>query len=232
VLELDGTSFSVHESVICAKAPFFKAALQHEWAEGQERKVTLTETEADVFEAYAHWAYSGIVDATAISKSTPSSDAKLKLPTYLALGKLWIFADKVLDFELCNRLSDSTLEKAQENSAKIALGSLAYLWPRTSKDSPLRKLHVDMYADIVPAFNLRQYHPNHDRREWWHKYMTKGATEDIKVKLVDFFIDIASTVIAQNRDLTKSLIFDENWNIRSGVGCRYHRHEDGNKCED
>jgi hypothetical protein len=231
VLELDGSSFTVHESVICAIAPFFKAALRREWEEGKERMIKFPDTDAEVFETYVHWTYSGTVDAAAIS---PPSEAVVepRLPSYLAMGKLWIFADKVLDFELCNRLSDLILDKAREEQVRVSLSSLEYLWPRISEDSPLRKLHIDLRVELIDATDFDPAGPNYTQGRFWQDYLTADATEETKVNLMDFFIASFAAFIIYAKDSTHDSLFDEDWDIRPGVRCRYHRHEDGKTCED
>jgi hypothetical protein len=112
---LVGTSespFTVHESVISAKSPFFRAALQNEWTEAEDKKVRLPDATPEVFESYLHWVYTNEVDLSSIPNIRVQKPHRPKNePTFFRCAQLWIFADCMIDYDLCNRLTDLTLTR-------------------------------------------------------------------------------------------------------------------------
>lgn len=52
VVGTEKKEYNVHEQILCANSPFFKAAFEEEWAEGRERTIPLPEDDPEVFELY------------------------------------------------------------------------------------------------------------------------------------------------------------------------------------
>ena len=144
-------SFLVHKAPLRSRSSFFESASRGEWIEAKSKTISLSDTDPEIFETFVHWAYTSEVD---LSLLQPPGEQIVA--TYLQLTKLWIFADKHLDFELCNRVIDLTVE-GLERCKYAGVGVLQFIWPNTSPGSKLRKLHLDVMSSYTFADYIKEY---------------------------------------------------------------------------
>jgi hypothetical protein len=172
----------------------------------------LPNVEPDVFEAYFTWVYGDRIDLNPVSNLHAYED--LAQAKYYQLVRLWVFADSILDHELCNRLANDILQFAKEIGGRVQEPTVEWVWKNTSIRSPLRKLLLDIWFDSLKSSSSYET-PFH----------IKGRTDDIP-RLV--LLDFASLHV--------------KWNILSMHGyhsrydredrrCRYHLHAGGGSCK-
>lgn len=86
--DVEVEELSCHKPLLEEGSPFFRAALDKQWREGQNVEIGLPEDEPDMVAAYISWLYDGEIDP-------PSSfDAEEDI-TYPYLAKLYVFGEKV-----------------------------------------------------------------------------------------------------------------------------------------
>jgi hypothetical protein len=129
--------FLVHKNFICYYSPFFNAAFNGSFIEGETQKLDLEDTRPDVFGIFVNWLYTQTV-----------VDANGELPTCSALLNLWMFADRVLSPKLQNQTIEC-LEKVRIKVGRLSSAEFNRVWENTSKDSQLRR-----YITIVSSENM------------------------------------------------------------------------------
>ena len=196
----DQAKFTVHKTLICSRAPFFARATSGEWRSAQTQTVTLSDTKKDVFEAYLHWIYSSTVEMRFIQEPPDYQNA----PSYWTLAELWIFADMMLDRDLCNKVIDMTYAKAIMSQTSAVDSTLTLIWENTAADSPLRTLHVD-----VTTSNRRSL---------------ANCEETIALLPQDFILELATRHM---KGLDRSVLVGLT---ERSICARYHTHEDGRSC--
>jgi hypothetical protein len=190
--------FTVHKTLICSKSSFFENACSGNWASAQTNTVALSDTKPDVFEAYMHWVYTSNVNMDFIQDPRGTES----YPSFRALAQLWIFADMVLDFELCNEVIDITFAISIELQGYASPATLAFIWENISTDSPLCTFHVDIFTSVVDA-------------EEYENYKTQLP--------YDFKMELASRYM-RNEEYDKIYCSPS----RRTTCSRYHIHGDGN----
>ncbi|KAF7195421.1 hypothetical protein HII31_03313 [Pseudocercospora fuligena] len=139
----DAESFTIHQADLAEHSPFFKAALDAKWREGQTREISLPEDEPDVVVIYLDWLS---------SKDVPLFLSESKTPDYTLLFKVYIFGDKVKDDAFCDRVLSMVcrgldLKDAKGDVRSPAPSKLKFLYDRTLPSCPLRALIAQAYAD-------------------------------------------------------------------------------------
>ena len=120
--------------MLCSKSPFFQAALQGEFREGNEQTVELPETSASTFERFMLWIYTSRI---------LNDEEKPATVDTLALLNLWTFGD----FCGARRLQNDTMDCLIEGSRFNPKGPHPEtIYASTQKGSPLRKLAVDFWT--------------------------------------------------------------------------------------
>lgn len=198
------TAFIVHTLSICKKAPFFEKATSPSstWTEAKEKTVTLSDTEPEVFEAYLHWVYTAEVELKSITTNTKTQNP----PSHYSVAKLWLFADMMLDHNLCNRIADTAVEKQKSGDAVAAPSILSYIWDRTPASSKLRTLYVDILSSCRGA-PLK---------------LEEGAAK-LPHELI-FELALRHLRDESRHKITKNI-------SKSDVCSRYHIHGEGAECE-
>jgi len=166
-------TFSVHRDLITSRSKFFAKALRNygegddgniTWREGEEGTVKLPEDSQDVFTQYLQLLYCGHIpvgkqfvgDTEAMSyKERIKAVGKFHDQEYVALGKLYVFCEKVRDVQ-----SKATLITAfVETSQKVRGNGLAY-FPSTVSTRIVYDgtLHGDPLRQwLVGGFSLRAH---------------------------------------------------------------------------
>ncbi|EMC98134.1 hypothetical protein BAUCODRAFT_155354 [Baudoinia panamericana UAMH 10762] len=153
----DEQKFSVHEALICAKSPFFKAACGLNWQEGQQRVVRLCGRQAAPFLIYVCWVYTDKldkvlmrkrVDANKVCKTGPPAEH----PCILAYAKTWVLANYLHDNVFANLIIDGLRGKfeARPEAMVVVNPTLDYIWEHTVPDSGLRQLCIDHLMRTAP----------------------------------------------------------------------------------
>jgi hypothetical protein len=187
--------------MICSRAPFFAKATSGEWNSAHTETVTLAHAKKGVFEAYLHWVYSSTVEMSVVDESPECISA----PSFLALAELWIFADMMLDRDLCNKIIDMTLAKTIKCRSSARNTTLMFIWERTASDSPLRTLHTDMTT-------------SYDR--------TKPKCDEKMTDLPqDLIVELATRHLkGQSREILTEHTTERN------ICSKYHIHKEGESC--
>lgn len=135
----------VHEQVLCERSPFFAAAFDKEWKEGQERTIPLPDDDPEAFALYLQWIYRGKIFSRRPPCESPFRSGKLDL-----LIDCYIFGEKVQDDGYKDAVLDSLLActstKDEERERWFPTGqSVQRAYQKTPSGWPLRKLLVDMH---------------------------------------------------------------------------------------
>lgn len=195
-------TFYIHESLL-AQAPFFQAALDKEWREGQQRFVSLPDDDPDVFYRYTQWLYRGKIASRTRDNQTNHS----------LLASLYVLAEKLLHREFQNRAIDAIVEatrafKKEDGSVgRVFPGakSIDIIYRGTLAGSAARRLMVDMYVGHAPKEFFDASDFNHDF-------------------LMDFAKAMADT---RPKPTGGNLRFEE---INADVLCTYHQHDEAETC--
>ncbi|KAF2167897.1 hypothetical protein M409DRAFT_53847 [Zasmidium cellare ATCC 36951] len=183
-------TFTTHTEVLKKHSPFFKAALDKKWQEGQSLQIELAEDEVEVVEAYLGWLYDGKIDP-------PTSPRKAKADTtFPFMARLYVFGEKIQDTAFCNSVMDaitSILDAPEWEILMPAFESVKILYDGTAEDSPARKffasyyqqnlglaadapaseLHPEFARDLLSLYSLQEptvdYTPVFPQREKWYK---------------------------------------------------------------
>jgi hypothetical protein len=151
------TEFTVHQSFICKKSAFFENALRGEWKEAKERVVRLPDAEPGVFEAYLSWVYGDRVNIASVPAAFEGG--LYHNQRYSKLAKTWIFADSLLDWTFCDRLTDTILDSATGYFVFPPERLMNWIWAHTSTGSALRKIFVDIcLLEMKPSKDLPDEH--------------------------------------------------------------------------
>lgn len=122
--------FKVHKNYICFYSPYFDAAFNGSFSEGQTQELDLEETEPKTFGIFVNWLYTQQIvnEEGAIPRSSTLID-------------LWILADKILVPSLQNQTL-KLLEQCRKEDGRLSSSSFHRAYESTTEDSPLRKYLV------------------------------------------------------------------------------------------
>ena len=102
--------------------------------------------EPEVFKTYAHWLYFSELNMR-------QSDSDLRNdsddPTWMRLTNTWIFAQGVVENELCNQIADFMLEKFERNTTPPDATVVDCLWKHVADESKLKVLFTDIWACTI-----------------------------------------------------------------------------------
>ncbi|KAF2704126.1 hypothetical protein K504DRAFT_450879 [Pleomassaria siparia CBS 279.74] len=132
--------FMVYKTLLCNRSPFFKVALNGNWAESQDRTVILPHDDAEVFELWLHMVYTGRLR----TKTTKADHGE----EYARLLRVYVLAEKLLDVESKNLVAEAVISKTRENGEyTYPSGSLvSILYDGTSAGDPMRRFLVDCHV--------------------------------------------------------------------------------------
>lgn len=191
----------VHEQLLCARSPFFAAAFEKEWKEGQERTIPLPDDTPEVLDLYFQWIYSGKI----FTREAPSKSDRGVGELHLLIES-YTFGEKIQDRDYQDALLDSLLActdtKDEKGERWFPTGELVRrAYEKTPTGSPLRRLLVDM-------------HNHHGRSEW--------IKED---NSVEFLADLTREMF-ETRAAPVGLNLTD-WEVDS---CVYHHHGKEEQC--
>jgi hypothetical protein len=126
----DTKTFRVHKNFICYYSPFFDAAFNGNFVEGDTQSMNLEETSTEAFGIFVNWLYTQGIE-----------NSKKGLPCCEALIDLWLLADLVL----VPRLQNDAMEKLAEARLLrkgLPTSVLTRAYNHTAKGSLLRRYIV------------------------------------------------------------------------------------------
>lgn len=127
----DYKAFPIHKNYICHYSPYFEAAFNGRFIEGETQEMDIDEVEPRIFGIFVTWLY---------SQTIKDEDGNIPAPEKIV--RLWIFADRIL----CPRLQNQAIVAL--DAARIQYGPFTYAVPKlvydgTPTGSPLRQYLVD-----------------------------------------------------------------------------------------
>ncbi|KAF2419759.1 hypothetical protein EJ08DRAFT_665833 [Tothia fuscella] len=149
------TEFLVHKDVATQQSPYFAAALNGSFSEGDSQTITLEEVDAKIFEHVVLWLYAGRLEYTEFF----FKDGK---PTYFTLLDIYSLADRLLIEGLRNAVVDRMAELAEATNSVPTPTDTHILYDSIRENSPLRRLILDLFA-FKKTDNLISTHPDS-----WH----------------------------------------------------------------
>lgn len=138
----------IHKSLACHHSPVFKAAFEGPWIEGQNQRMDLKETTADVVTLLIRWLYSNELECEENRGSTDPS----------TLISLWLLADRLFIPDLQNEAIVYIAERLAGHNL-VSTSSLVY--DNSLPGSPLRRIMVDHVVRNMAAAWLREDMSNH-----------------------------------------------------------------------
>lgn len=150
--------FVVHKSAVCKNSKFFQAACGREWKEGQERVIRLPEADPEVFNVYAHWAYTETLDMSLMPEPSLRANDRNSPPAYINLGKVWILGNFLHDHIVGNRVIDRFLQKLDSDpAARVHTQSLEHIWNNTPQGCGLQRVLLETMAVRITEEDFEKY---------------------------------------------------------------------------
>jgi BTB/POZ domain-containing protein len=138
--------FVIHKAFICYYSPFFSAAFNGKFEEGNTQNMELDDVDPQVFGILANWLYSQDV-----------SDAEKKTPDLVACAELWVLGDRFLMRKLQNdtiKQIYAILNSAHSRGVPIKFGEFCRIAADTKpEDNPLFKIAVNMLSSNKKTFD-------------------------------------------------------------------------------
>jgi hypothetical protein len=147
--------FVVHKDLATAQSPFFTAALNGAFVEGQSQTISLPEVEPKTFEHVILWLYSGRLEKNEFF----FKDGK---PTYFTLLDIYSLADQLCIEGLRNAVVDCMAELAEQTNSVPTPTDTHILYKSIRDNAPVRHLVLDLFA-YKKTDNLVATHPDD-----WH----------------------------------------------------------------
>ena len=125
-------------------SPFFQAALQETWAEGQTSIVKLPEEKPEIVAAYLDYSYSGKLPTESTTLVISNANA------YNVLADLYVLGERLQDKKVRNAIADEVLKfngayvkgTVRENPMDYAITTI---YDGTTEGHPARRLLVDLF---------------------------------------------------------------------------------------
>lgn len=168
IVYLDGAypdntnSFTVPECLSIETSEYFRAACRDDaWIASASRTIKLPDIEPDVFNAYLLWVH---------RKDLPTAPSDDAFELVEGLVRLWLLADRLVDFRLRNAVIDGILVELGSFTTSLnvfppELG--VQVWSTTTPGRSIRRLIIDYYAKHVGAATVQaqvaEYHPDFTR---------------------------------------------------------------------
>ena len=148
--------FIVHKSFACHYSPVFKAAFESGFIEGQTQTYKFDDVEGGVVQLLVKWLYTQeFTIEIDLNAGVDMVKTQVRVNTMLAV-KLWILANKLLIFNLQNKIID-WLRWSNNTSKFTPTVCLEYVYAHTSVNSALRRLFVAQCAHGLPRKDFHRY---------------------------------------------------------------------------
>lgn len=137
----------MHKDHLCAKSPYFKAALEGSFQEAHLGEVTLEDTSIHAFEMFNEWLYTGDITEGLCREKRPFCSLRESKdePSFIQLLDAWLLAEYLLVPQLQNYIVDMMIAK-QVNKHTIPVDAFGYFYNNTQRGSLMRKLMVDIFV--------------------------------------------------------------------------------------
>ncbi|KAK5003424.1 hypothetical protein LTR60_005495 [Cryomyces antarcticus] len=188
-------SFQVHEELLTARSPFFRAAFQKDRKKGRERVLELPEDKPESFEQYAWWIYCGKIE----NKVKPSTS----VPHVRILTRTYAFGCKVCDVDFMDTIMDTLIEK---------LGTDVISWKSYATD-----LVENFYLNVPPGSAARRLVVFMIAHSWTREMLETFYTRDAATRYPDILLEIAAASL-DGRGRTTPRKLGEG-------PCDYHEHK-------
>ena len=128
--------FTIHKGILCKDSSYFLAALNGNFKEALENKITLPEDHAEIFQIFQQWAYSGSM------RYGDTDEAALSTALLIVI---YTFAEARDIPKLQNQALDAIITR-HKNRSSITAAWLFITYDNTCPSSPLRKYIADFCA--------------------------------------------------------------------------------------
>ncbi|KAI4201797.1 MAG: hypothetical protein LQ350_002997 [Teloschistes chrysophthalmus] len=125
----------IHTELLCFYSPFFKKAVNSDFAEGKTGVVKLPDDEPEVFEIFQNWLYRDHLELTSVEASKMT----------LLLG-LWVFGDKIQAPGFQNAAIEALRDRTVGSPRIFRLKDILFAYNNTPSASALREFIVDLYV--------------------------------------------------------------------------------------
>jgi hypothetical protein len=132
IVGADEKEFMLYTNVACGSSKFFHAAMNNDWRESHQNRVTLVEIDASDFEHYLQWL-------------STNDHSFLDDTTFHQLAKLYILGDFLDDSAFRGDMLIPFTSKAVTQNAYPDLEIIVFIWERTPERSPLRRIAVEAW---------------------------------------------------------------------------------------
>ena len=126
----------MHKGILCKESTYFYGALNNDFREARENKIFLPEDDADTFQIFQQWAYTGSFHG----EGQTEDDV-----TTLSLIDLYIFAEARGIPKLQNQSIDAIIAR-QHKKFDFKYHSFTTVYDNTCQSSPLRKYFAEVCA--------------------------------------------------------------------------------------
>ena len=140
--------FVAYKDVLCYSSKFFRAALEKDFKEKNEKIVRLPEVDIGTFSIYLQWAYTGQVVGvpvcqTCLHNSYQGVYGEHEDPCEMAYIDLYILGDLLDDIRLRNHIMDMIALNNLEFDTLPAVKAIQRAWASTPPHSKLRQYCLD-----------------------------------------------------------------------------------------
>jgi hypothetical protein len=161
------TDYKIHKEIAIAESPFFAAALDGNFVEGETGQVLLPDVEPKIFDHVVYWLYKRrLEDSSCFYK-----DAK---PTYFTLLDIYALADQLCVEGLRNAVVDLMCELADATNSVPTPMDTNLLFENIRDNAPIRRLVLDLFA-FKKTDNLIVSHP-----DAWHPHFLRELVCKLK----------------------------------------------------
>lgn len=156
----DETEFIVPASLLAAYSNIFKVAAGDDEADDRDASnatLKIPDGEVDIFNHYLFWVYQKDTYKFPPPDEQPEGLEMVAACDQLLMHhiKLWVFADRLDDKALCNRVMDDIIYDL-DHSCKFSPEMTAFVWDATTSASPLRRLVMDYYISSPGYLELHR----------------------------------------------------------------------------
>ena len=129
----------MHKGLLCSVSPYFKAALEGDFKEAQEKVIELTEDDSKTMEYFQFWLYAQSI----LDKEETVSSIEWDL-----LVELYVLGEARMIATLQNQVIDLMIRKATKENALPNNETMYDIFGKTCPGSPLRKFIVECSARL------------------------------------------------------------------------------------
>lgn len=158
----EAKEFAVHKDYATRSSKFVKAALDKDWKEATEKRITLPEANGEAFGGYLDCLYAG-----SVTLARGALDTKIQ-SRYYQLAQMYILGDYLQDLRFCNDVLDCWFTTCVVPLNEVPNAALIELvWSRTSEDCPLRSHALESWKGSLHDTRAGDYfelHPEIPRK--------------------------------------------------------------------